>query len=283
MTGVILLENTFIKEPPVLTTRPHLLLTNDDGISAPGLKHLWQALHPHYDLTIVAPATEQSGIGVSITTRSPLHVSAIHWENNATAWSVTGTPADCVKIARSKLLKTPPTLIIAGINRGTNSGRNVIYSGTIGGVIEGLMRDIPGIAFSSGNHDTPDYSTPKAWIPSIIDHILSHPLPLGTLLNVNFPPSRYETYRGIKMTRQGKAHLTEHPQPHGQDSNSFWLGCKLAEFEEHQESDVYWLNQGYVTAVPIHIHELTDLKHYSANKDFFEREVEKSRRLRQHS
>ncbi|MDP1836038.1 MAG: 5'/3'-nucleotidase SurE [Chlamydiales bacterium] len=249
--------------------KPHLLLTNDDGIEAPGLHYLWESLHEHFEITIVAPASEQSSIGMSITTRSPLRIQRVRWDNNTPAWSVTGTPADCVKLARRKILTTTPTLVVAGINRGSNAGRNVLYSGTVGGVIEGLMTDIPGIAFSTGDYEVPDYQSAQPWLKPIIERVLSHPLPMGTLLNVNFPKASLGPYRGIKMTRQGKEHIAEDPFSHDEEG-TFWLGARLAEFDEHEESDIHWLNQGYVTAAPIHVHELTDHIHLKEHKEGFE-------------
>jgi 5'-nucleotidase len=249
--------------------KTHLLLTNDDGIEAPGLRYLWEALHHHFDITIVAPASEQSSIGMSITTRSPLRIQCVPWDEGTSAWSVTGTPADCVKLARRKIMTTQPALVIAGINRGSNAGRNVLYSGTVGGVIEGLMANTPGIAFSSGDYDAPDYKSTQPWIKPIVERVLSHPLPVGTLLNVNFPKAALGSYRGIKMTRQGKEHIAEDPFSHDEEA-TFWLGSRLAEFEEHKESDIYWLSQGYVAAAPIHVHELTDHNHLRDHKEGFE-------------
>lgn len=117
-----------------MANKPRILLTNDDGISAPGLKHLWQALSDIADLSIIAPATEKSGVGLSITIREPLQIQSVDWEKGTPAWKVNGTPADCVRLGLSVILKDRPDLIVSGINRGANSGRNVLYSGTIQGL-----------------------------------------------------------------------------------------------------------------------------------------------------
>ncbi len=137
--------------------KPTLLVTNDDGIMAPGLKYLWEAISSIADVYIVAPSIEQSGVGLAITIRNPIQILPTPWENGARAWTVTGTPADCVRLGMSVLMESPPDLIVSGINRGANSGRNVLYSGTVGGVIEGVLRNIPGIAFSCVDFDNPDY------------------------------------------------------------------------------------------------------------------------------
>lgn len=251
------------------TQKPNILIVNDDGINAPGIKHLWAALKDHANLTIVAPSHEQSAVALSITIRHPLQIHKIGWPEGADAWHVNGTPADCVKMALSVIMKTPPDLIVSGINRGSNAGRNVLYSGTVGGVIEGVLRNIPGIAFSCRRYHSPDYAAVEKYILPIVDYVLSHKLPMGTLLNVNFPD---QEILGFRLTRQGKEFWGEAPDErnHPYEGNSYyWMGAKLLEFEEHEESDITWLNRGYVTAVPIHIDELTDHEHLAEKRVHF--------------
>lgn len=123
--------------------KPKILITNDDGIHAPGIRHLWTALKDIADLVVCAPAMEQSAVGLSITIRHPLHIQKIKWHAsesaNAITWAVNGTPADCVKLGLSVIYDEQPDLIVSGINRGTNAGRNVLYSGTVAGAIESVM------------------------------------------------------------------------------------------------------------------------------------------------
>lgn len=251
--------------------KPHLLLTNDDGILAPGMHHLWKALSNIAHVTIVAPAKEQSASGLSITLRTPLKLERMNWPQETPAWSVHGTPADCVKLALNIVLESPPDMIVSGINRGNNAGRNILYSGTIAAVIEGIMHDIPGIALSCLDYENPDYELAEQYVPKIVEHILEHPLPSGTLLNVNFP-SR-SSFKGFKMARQGLGFWSEKPFKHSHPEEEhayYWLGSRMAEFDEHNESDVYWLRQGYGTAVPIKVCEFTDHHHLSSHKDRFE-------------
>src|SRR5579883_2110596 len=184
-----------------MTMRPKILLTNDDGISSLGLFSLWRALAQHADITIVAPDSDQSCKGVSITTQRPLHIHPTDWQN-AQAYTVNGTTADCVKLAMQVLLPKPPDIIVSGINRGSNAGRNVLYSGTIGGVIEGSMRNIPGIAFSCDDYDAPKFERAESYILSLVHYILAHPLTPGTFLNVTFPDHE-GPIRGVRMARQG--------------------------------------------------------------------------------
>jgi 5'-nucleotidase len=255
-----------------MKNRPRILITNDDGIHAPGLFHLWQALAEHCDTVICAPAAEQSGVGLSISIRSPLRVEKVTWQNQADAWSVTGTPADCVKMALYKILKGVPDLIVSGINRGSNAGRNVLYSGTVAGVIEGAMRNIPGVAFSCTDFKTPNFDVAAECVLPIVEYILENPLGAGKILNVNVPLGRDRSPKGFKLTRQGMEYWVEDPnerQHPGEGHTYFWLGNKIARFEEHEDSDIAWLRDGYVTAVPLSVHDLTDHALLHSHKDKF--------------
>lgn len=254
--------------------RPHVLITNDDGIQAPGLRQLWQSLKDVAKVTIIAPAHEQSAVGLSLTVRQPLRIDKMDWGHDTEAWSVTGTPADCVKMALNVILDKIPDCLISGINRGGNAGRNILYSGTVAGAIEGTMNNIPSIAFSCSDYRNTDYSLASEYIPSMLKHVLEHPLPPGTLLNVNIPPKMVEGIKGVKLTRQGKAYWAENPDKREHptlDHSYYWLGVRLAEFEEVEDCDVMWLKKGYVAAVPVHIGELTDHQHLCDRREAFER------------
>ncbi|MES2274171.1 MAG: 5'/3'-nucleotidase SurE [Chlamydiota bacterium] len=260
-----------------MTQRPFLLITNDDGIHAPGIKHLWQAVHEYADVAIVAPQTEKSGCGLSITWAKPLRIQPVAWELNTPAWYLNGTPADCVKMALSVILKRKPDLIISGINRGSNSGRTVLYSGTIGGVIEGALKNIPGIAFSFSDFEAPPVSATKKYIYPLIRHFLENPLPAGTFLNVNFPCNAKDGIKGLRMAKQGKGYWIESPEQriHPEGLPYYWLGGKWnASAEEDPESDVALLEEGYIAAVPIHILQLTDFAAFQKQKLLVEKAFE---------
>lgn len=257
--------------------KPKILITNDDGIEAAGIKHLSHAICEFGDLLTVAPATNKSGVGLGVSLHATLHIKQV---SNA-AWSVTGTPADCVKMALSVILENPPDLIVSGINRGHNAGRNVLYSGTIGGVIEGILRGIPGIAFSSYDFaDEPDYALYEPWAAEICKFVLQHPLPAGTILNVNFPSSRAHLRKdgntephGVKLTRQGKQYAMEDLrllQSYESQAHSYFVDARLVTFEEEPDSDIYWLERGYITCVPIHVDELTDWRYIKSHREHFE-------------
>lgn len=254
----------------MLSKRPRIVLTNDDGITAPGLYSLWRGLAAHADVTIVAPETDQSCKGLSLTTLHPLHITQVSWPDTA-AYKVNGTPADCIKLALQVVLPTPPDMIVSGINRGANSGRNILYSGTIGGVIEGTMRNIPGIAFSCDNFNAPKYERAEAYIFPFVRYLLDHPLSAGSFLNVTFPDHE-GPIRGVRMAQQGKSHWSGMPEErlHPSGGRYFWLGGDTLEHPEDAESDVELVKQGFLTAVPVHVHELTDHEHLRKHKNHFE-------------
>lgn len=255
--------------------RPYLLITNDDGINASGIRHLWQAVHKYADVAIIAPHAEKSGSGLSITWTKPLHIRPVLWENETPAWSLNGTPADCVKMALSVLLEKKPDMIISGINRGSNSGRTVLYSGTVGGVIEGVLKGIPGIAFSFSDFDEPPLTSTEKFIYPIIQHFLKNPLPLGTLLNVNFPYKAKENILGVRMATQGKSYWKEAPdrRVHPEGAPYYWLGGEWGSVDEDPTSDVTLLDQGYIAITPIHVGELTCKNTFEKHKNLTENDI----------
>jgi len=250
-------------------------MTNDDGIHAQGLKTLWKSVHEFADVAIVAPLIEKSGCGLGITWGKPLRIAPVEWEGCAKAWSLNGTPADCVKMALSVLLDRRPDLIISGINRGSNSGRTALYSGTVGGVIEGAMKGIPGIAFSFSDYDSnPSADIAKKYIAPLIQYFLAHPLPHETILNVNFPYNCDREIKGVRVAKQGKGHWIEQPDRriHPEGLPYYWLGGRWHSDAEEPESDVALLDQGFITAVPLQVGQLTHPEVYSAHKEALQRQ-----------
>ena len=255
-------------------TKPRILITNDDGIYAPGIKFLWQALKDIAEVVVVAPVSEKSGSGVAITFHSPLKIEKVNWDSNTLVWAVNGTPADCVKLGLNILFKKKPDLIVSGINKGSNAGRNVLYSGTVGGAIEGVLQGIPAIAFSCLDYLDPEYKIAEKHIPTIVNYALKDALPSGTLLNVNFPRKEVNYIRGIKLTRQGREFWTENlitRQHPAEGDDYYWLDLKRAQFDEEEDCDISWLQQGYIAAVPIHIDQLTDHQYLLEKKASFEK------------
>ena len=242
-----------------MAEKPYLLITNDDGIHAPGIRHLWETVREHADTAIVAPQVERSGSGLSITWTKPLHIHPVLWEKNTPAWTLNGTPADCVKMALAVLLERKPDLIISGINRGSNPGRTVLYSGTIGGVIEGAFKNIPGIAFSFS--DLGVAARHKAGI------VLSHSRgEVGRL--ASYDAAEYDGDVAGGVTRELDV------------SRATALAAGIAMeaivldpgfgFAKHPEQNIALLDQGYIAAVPIHVSQMTDLDAFEKHKSLFE-------------
>lgn len=251
-----------------MVKRPFILITNDDGIHAPGIRLLWEAVREFAEVAIVAPESEKSGSGLSITWTKPLKIQPIVWEMSTPAWCLNGTPADCVKMACSVLLEKAPQMIISGINRGSNAGRTVLYSGTIGGVIEGALRNIPGIAFSFCDLSPPPLSSVKKFIYPLIQYFLENPMPTGTFLNATFPVDSAKGIKGFKLAKQGRGYWVEAPEQrlHPQGLPYYWLGGEWKSFPEDPESDVTLLEEGFATAVPLHVDQLTDHAVFKAAK-----------------
>jgi 5'-nucleotidase len=228
--------------------RPLLLLTNDDGVHAPGLQTLRKALLPLGRVVVVAPTNEQSATSHSITIDRPLR----HIEHASDVHSIDGTPADCVYLAlfEQRFLPRRPDLVVSGINHGPNLGTSVFYSGTVAGAREGALRGIAGVAFShEGNAQAP-------WLGALVlemtERFLGAQKPDGhsVLLNVNFPK---DTPRGIRVTRVGR-HVYEEKviprlDPGGREY--FWIGGRVTDYGEVQGSDKQCIDQGYVSVTPL--------------------------------
>ena len=254
--------------------KPHILLTNDDGIFSNGLKCLWEALKEEALLYIAAPSKEQSGTGAGITYDRPIKAEAINFYPNTPAYGIDGKPADCVRLALNGLIDKKIDLIISGINHGSNAGRNVLYSGTIGAIIEGTMLGIPGIALSYQAQEIQNFFHIKPYVLKIFHFLNQHPLPVGTILNINFPHLPIKKIKGCRMARQGLRYWTGKVKKTKKEAKGdmlFHFDWKEKTYEEHYESDIALLEQGYITAVPLFLGELTDQKHFSGEKERFNR------------
>ena len=247
-----------------------ILITNDDSIDSSGIRLLAEAAAEVGNVSIVAPEADQSGKSLGINYLDPILVQKVDWGEKFSAWKVAGSPADCVKLALGPLLEKKPDLILSGVNFGSNSGRTVLYSGTVGGAIEGVMQGIPSIAFSCCQEEG-DLTHVKPYLAKLIKGLYEVPFRHGTLFNVNFPCHDVEEFRGIKYAKQGRGYWIEKPVeidlPGG---THYHMAGKWAAFEEDPKSDVALLLDGFITAVPIHVGELTDHDHYTSNRERFE-------------
>jgi len=234
-----------------------ILLSNDDGIQAPGLCALYPELLRLGDVQIVAPASEQSGVALSITYRHPLLVHEETRDGRPWGWAVAGSPADCVKLGVLQFCKETPRLIVSGINSGANVGINVLYSGTVAAAIEGAFFGITSVAVSQAyDEEPPDYAlTARRAVKPIEQLLAQNPRP-GTLWNLNFPEQKPGWPRGVKMVRTG---VTRHVElmekrisPRGR--TYFWSGSDpLQRHQMEPETDVRELEEGYATLTPLHI------------------------------
>lgn len=241
---------------------PRILLTNDDGINAPGLMALYQEMQKLGEVTVVAPDSEKSAVGHAITLSDPLRVW--NFEKNGTffGYAVNGTPADCVKIAYWALLDFKPNLLVSGINLGSNTGINVIYSGTVSAATEGTILNIPSFAISLTTYKNPDFTYAAKFARKLGVQLLERGLPKGTFLNVNVPAVKEEEIRGVVITRQGQAIYEERFDRRIDPQNRvyYWLTGKKVELEEDEEVDDRAILNNKVSITPIH-YDLTNYKY----------------------
>lgn len=236
-------------------SRPLILVCNDDGITAPGITALIQLLKPIGDIAVVAPDKPQSGMGHAITINSTLRTHATRYHDVFLEYSCTGTPVDCVKMAINKLLPRKPDLCVSGINHGSNSSINVIYSGTMSAAIEGSLEEIDSIGFSLCDYaHEADFSQSEKFILHIVQDVLKNKLPKGVCLNVNIPKLKKEEINGIKICRQAKANwveeFDERTDPSGR--KYYWLTGKFVNFEhEATDTDEWALKNGFISVVPV--------------------------------
>jgi 5'-nucleotidase len=232
------------------------LLTNDDGVYAPGLRALRKELRQIGEVTVVAPAAEQSAVGHSITLLTPLLVQEVlDEENRPMGWAVEGRPADCVKLGLLELLPEPPDLLVSGLNAGSNAGINVLYSGTVAAAIEGAFFRCTSIAVSLEYTRPKPLDFPRAagLARSVIEQIVAHKPPPGTLINVNIPSFDKGPIRGIRVVPQNVAPYLEtfdrRVDPRGRVY--FWTNPGLTCPEPHPDSDVTAMGEGYITVTPL--------------------------------
>ena len=246
-----------------MPNRPLILVSNDDGIDAPGIRALAEALAALGEVYVVAPITEQSAVGHAITVRDP--VRARPWPAGtfagvAQAWAVTGTPADCVKLALHQLLPRRPALVCSGLNNGPNTAVNVIYSGTVSAATEAAILGIDSVAFSQSAWGQTDFAETAGWAARIAEAVLGRGLPPGVLLNVNLPYGVEGGIRGVRATRQARAKweeaFTARTDPY--DQPYYWASGTFVNLDEGaDDTDLAAIEAGYVSVTPIH-YDLTD-------------------------
>ncbi len=235
-----------------MNDRPLILITNDDGITAPGIRTLIEVMNELGDVFVVAPDSPQSGMGHAITLDSTLHIEALTLNNGPQIeYSCSGTPADCVKLAVNEILNRKPDLCVSGINHGSNSAINVLYSGTMSAAIEAGIEGIPSIGFSLSDHSwNASFKHLKKHIKNIAKKVLKNGLPEGIVLNVNFPK---DEIKGVKICRQAKSNWIEEfdKRTNPQGKEYYWLTGTFKNLDKGDDTDIHALNNGYATIVPV--------------------------------
>ncbi|CUS79353.1 5'-nucleotidase /3'-nucleotidase /exopolyphosphatase [Candidatus Kryptobacter tengchongensis] len=243
----------------------HILVSNDDGINSEGIYALAMELRKIADVTVVAPEKQMSAVGHAITVQYPLRVNPFYKNGELFGYAVDGTPADAVKLAVKALLKDKKIdLLISGINHGTNTSINIIYSGTVSAATEGTILGIPSIAISLATYaPNPDFSFAAKFAVKLAEFVFKNGLPKGTLLNVNVPPVSENEIKGVLVTRQGSAFWDDwfeiRKDPNGRDY--YWLAGRFINYEQGDlNADHTAVQNNYISITPIHF----DLTNYKA-------------------
>ena len=245
---------------------PIILVTNDDGITAPGIRNLVDAVRGLGQVVVVAPDKPQSGMGHAITIGVPLRLNKVEdMFEGVETWQTSGTPVDCVKLAVDKILHRKPDICLSGINHGANHSINVIYSGTMSAAMEASIESIPSIGFSLLDYRfEADFTAAKFYAHKIVGSLLKTKMDKHLLLNVNFPVVPLAEMKGIKICKQAYAKyeedFDERLDPHGK--KYYWLTGEFVNFDKGDDTDVWALQNNYVSVVPVQF----DLTNYTLKK-----------------
>ncbi len=241
--------------------KPIILITNDDGITAPGIRNLVDAVKELGKIVVVAPDKPQSGMGHAITIGIPLRLNRVEdILEGVESWQTSGTPVDCVKLAVDKILHRKPDICLSGINHGANHSINVIYSGTMSAAMEASIESIPSIGFSLLDYRfEADFTASRFYVHKIVSSLLQTKMDKHLLLNVNIPAVPLELMNGVKVCKQAYAKydedFDERVDPHGK--KYYWLTGEFKNFDTGKDTDVWALEHNYVSVVPVQF-DLTD-------------------------
>ena len=234
--------------------KPTILITNDDGITAPGIAALIEVAKQYGRVVVVAPDAPQSAMGHAITIGKPLRLNHVNLFGDVEAYQCSGTPVDCVKIAVDKVLHKKPDFCFSGINHGSNASINIIYSGTMSAAMEGAIEGIPSIGFSYEDYSfDADFSLAQQVANDVIHKMISKQIPQKALYNVNIPKISIKKYKGIKACRQANAKWNENfvERLDPTEKKYFWLTGEFQNRDKGNDTDVWALTHGYASLVPI--------------------------------
>jgi 5'-nucleotidase len=244
--------NNTTERPGLKYDRDRLfLVSNDDGIFSPGIRTLADIASIYGEVKIIAPDRQQSAVGHSITVMDPLRVARFEMKNDMIGYAVNGTPADCIKLAHDQLLDRQPTMILSGINHGSNAGINIIYSGTVSAATEGTVLGYPSVAISCTDfQEDADLTGCRMAAERVIEYVIKFGLPKGVTLNVNVPSG---PLKGLKWTRQGDSRYVEQYQRRidPNDKPYYWITGRFEVLDQGEDLDVNVLKQGFASVTPI--------------------------------
>ncbi len=247
------------------TQQPRILVCNDDGIDGEGLHVLAASMKKIGSVTVVAPSEPRSGMSHAMTLGVPLRVKKYAKNNRFFGYTVSGTPVDCIKVALSHILSEKPDLIVSGINYGSNTATNTLYSGTVGAAREGVIQRIPSIAFSLATYENADFTYAGKFSKKLARKVLREGLPEDTVLSVNIPNLPEEEIRGVQITAQGKSRWAENTIERDDMYGNpyYWLSGELKLLDQDLLHDEYAIRENYITVTPVSI----DMTNHSALKN----------------
>jgi len=231
-----------------------ILIVNDDGINASGIRHLYDALTGLGDIWVVAPDKDKSGVSHACTIKRPLHVDHCDWVKDQHGWAVHGTPVDAVKLAIHSIMPTPPDLVVSGINRGENSGVDLIYSGTVAAAREGMIFGVPSIAISIRTDERIDFTNAINFAPKIANLILERGLPQGVFLNINVPNCPQSKLKGVRITTQAPSRYIDRFERHtsGSGSKYDWVSYRKVLTGDGEGTDFEARRENFISITPVH-------------------------------
>lgn len=236
-----------------MTAQPLILITNDDGISAKGIRSMVEAVEGLGQIIVIAPDSPQSGMGHAITIHEPIRLYPSDIHGDIESYSCSGTPVDCVKLAVYEVLHRKPDLILSGVNHGANTSTNVLYSGTMSAAVEGAMEGIPSMGVSLCSFDSDaNFENAKRVVRELAKKLLNDPIEKGYCLNVNVPDVSEADFQGVKVCRQAHAFWEDRfDKRKDQFGNPYyWLTGDFLDQDKTEDTDLFWIEKNYATIVP---------------------------------